>query len=289
LYWGSNPNDPIADPNLLRDLGKLLTETQVELLGSGSTIRDMRKRRFHDFTVSSRGVLADVAAGGLKKDLTAGFLGNSIPTGAPANTDPLIKPSRDGVALTNTDWNVPDKLPSWGALRSYARLPLDYNISGSAPSISAIAPSDTSVGVGPVVLHHQMWVTATMETGNKINLLYFPAVVLWNPYDVTLKAQNYTGRFWFNPTNPQQPFRVYAEFATAANAAVKSWKWVESGIFSRYSGSQFGFGSKGIVIDCPDLPPGKAYVFSPSANQDYGAATGSAPLKLSQGWRTHFW
>ena len=270
-------NAPTAtQANFLRDLGKLLTENQVELLGTGSAtdLRNLRQRRFHDFTVSSRGVLADVAAGGLKKDLTAGLLASSIPTNAPANTDLLI-------TVPAGRSNIPSKLPSWGALRSYVQM--QNAITGSTPSVSAIAPSDTSMGVAPVVIHHQFWAHATIENGNKLNLLYFPAVVLWNPYDVTLKAQKYSGRFWFG----LPPYRVYAEFTTAT-AAVKSWKWFET-TMTTYGGSQFGYGSKGLVIDCPDLPPGKAYVFTPTVNQNYLTATNNLPLTLGLGWRTNFW
>ena len=269
-------NSPTAtQANFLRDLGKLLTENQVELLGTGSAtdLRNLRKRRFHDFTVSSRGVLADVAAGGLKKDLTAGLLASSIPTNAPANTDLLI--------TVPAGRHVPTKLPSWGALRSYVQL--QNSITGATPSVSAIAPTDTSMGVSPVVIHHQFYAHATIENGNKLNLLYFPAVVLWNPYDVTLKAQKYTGHFWFG----EQPYRAYGEFTTAT-AAVKSWKWVETKM-GTYQSAQFGYRSKGMVIDCPDLPPGKAYVFTPKVNQNYLTATNNSPLTLGVGWRTNFW
>ena len=260
--------------NFLRDLGKLQTETQFELLGTGtaSALRNLRKNRFHDFTVSSRGVLADVAAGGLKKDLTAGFLNPTIPTGAPADTDYLI--------TVPTGQNVPVKLPSWGALRSYVQM--QNNISGATPAINSISPTDTTMGVCPLVIHNQFWVHATIEADNSLRLLYFPAVVLWNPYDVTLKAQQYSG--YFNFLN--QPAQAYAEFTTATG--LNSWKWAQSTLATN-KGFQHRYLSKGITLDCPDLPPGKAVVFTPAANQNILTVTQTSPLNLQPGWRTHFW
>jgi hypothetical protein len=260
--------------NFQRDLGKLQTETQVELLGTGtaSDLRNLRKTRFHDFTVSSRGVLADVAAGGLKKDLTAGLLNPTIPDGAPANTDLLI--------TVPAGQNVPAKLPSWGALRSYVQL--QNSISGATPAIDAITPTDTTMGVCPLVIHNQFWIHATIEADNSLRLLYFPAVVLWNPYDVTLRARQYAGNFNFS----NHPAQAYAEFTTASS--LKSWKWAQSTL-ARYWVSQFGYLSRGITLDCPDLPPGKAVVFTPAANQNILTVTQTAPLNLKPGWRTHFW
>jgi hypothetical protein len=97
-----------ATASFLRDLGKVLDTKQVELLNTGVT-RNFRQRRFHDFTVSSRGVLADVAAGGLKKDLTAAFLGNAteqakLPDATPLFTIPPTASTTSGHRiLRNTD------------------------------------------------------------------------------------------------------------------------------------------------------------------------------------------
>ena len=269
----ASPNPATATTaNFLRDLTKLLSETQVELLGTGFT-SDIRKRRFHDFTVTSRGVLADVSAGGLKKDLTAGLLNSTLPANAPANATPLI--------TVPTGKNAPTKLPSWGALRSYVQM--QNGISGNAPSISATRPSDTAMSVSPVVIQSQMWFHASVESDKSLNLLMFPAIVLWNPYDVTIKAQTYAGRFYF--TAP--PAQVYADFNTTT-AGKMSWKWGQSQM-AKVINTQFGYGSRGLVINCPDLLPGKAYVFTPSTNQNYLTATNLAPLTLNLGWRTNFW
>ena len=51
--------------------GKLATRRQIVLADSG--LVDEEKLRFHDFTVSSAGVLADTKHGGLKKDLSIAF------------------------------------------------------------------------------------------------------------------------------------------------------------------------------------------------------------------------
>ena len=51
--------------------GKLATRRQVVLADSG--LVDEEKDRFHDFTVSSAGVMSDSKYGGLKKDLSIAF------------------------------------------------------------------------------------------------------------------------------------------------------------------------------------------------------------------------
>ena len=263
--------------NFLRDLGKVLCNSQIELLGSGFT-SSFRKNRFYDFTLDSRGVLADVAAGGLKKDLTAGLLGSTIPASITNATKLFTVPASGAPTLT------PAGLPAWGSLRSYAQL--QNSLSGSTPSIAPRATTDTQMGVYPVVARFQLWVHATVESDNTLRILYFPAVVLWNPYDVTIQASAYAGQYKCFMTD--YSVRAYAEFAGSTK-----WKWGTDTFY----GFSYGLApswqtnsifSKGFILQSPAIPPGQAIVFTPSSNVNYVGAT-PAQLTLTPGWRTYCW
>ncbi|MCS6243872.1 MAG: hypothetical protein H2172_08470 [Opitutus sp.] len=222
--------------------------------------------------MSSRGVLADVSAGGLKKDLTAGLLGSTPPTSI-INSTPLFAIPASGAPTT-----TPAALPSWGALRSYVQL--QNSLSGATPSIAPRATTDTQMGIYPVLARTQLWIHATAEAdaSKSLRLLYFPAVVLWNPYDVTLQATTYTGQFY---NSSSFYAKILAEMGPAAGAAT-SYKWGTDRLRS-------SFLTKGFIINCPPIAPGEAIVFTPGSNVDYAAATTSAQLTLSPGWRTNFW
>ncbi len=64
------------DPNNTqqqRELGKILSYTQTSLFNNKVISNNTLKKRYHDVTAYSRGVLADCALGGLKRDLSLPF------------------------------------------------------------------------------------------------------------------------------------------------------------------------------------------------------------------------
>lgn len=124
-----------SDPAVKR---KLVSESSRRLATSGSD-----RTRFHDFTVHSEGVLADMESGGLKRDLTA-FLtstGRIVDrNGLPglSDNDNLVGPanqamaSRDGLDWSSTRHRFTS--PKFGLLRKWARDSVPFN-GGNVPAI----------------------------------------------------------------------------------------------------------------------------------------------------------
>jgi len=110
------------------------TAAEKRKLASESTRRLASKTwdrtRFHDFTVNSEGVLADMEAGGLKRDLSA-FLTSSGKIndrdGLPglADSDNLVGPANSAAAIREgLDWTATRHRftsPKFGLLRKWAR------------------------------------------------------------------------------------------------------------------------------------------------------------------------
>ncbi len=157
---------------------------------------DQLKYRFHDLTTHSQSVIADVYAGGLKRDLSI-LLDESY---APAPDDPT--------ADTNRMW-VPHSgdttlygIPTWKHLRSFAQT----RVSTSGLSNMAMSPvrpaydkedgSPDHVGVAPVITYFSMGIRVapaigandTPADGDGINMNLYPVVIIWNPYNFTIKA-----------------------------------------------------------------------------------------------------
>ncbi len=276
-----------ASANFRRDLPKVSSSQQLALLERPGLDRTFLRRRFHDITVNSRGVLADVARGGLKLDLTAALLGPTAPSGM-GNDDPLFN-------LPDSGWSgeTPSRLPSWGALRSYVRWgdPVT-GLSGPVPEVLPRPTTDQAMGIYPVMTRTQIWVHSAVEidktTGQTgVHALYFPAVVLWNPYDVTLAATRYSATIG-----------ATSKVMTGVTGSSPPWlnlKAVE-GSGTPIPGSPSDTGDSTInptigwifMIDSPALEPGQAVIFTLPANQHY-PTTAPASRVLVPGWRPFFW
>jgi hypothetical protein len=303
-----------SSANFRRDLAKLTTLQQASLLGTDFT-PDFLKRRFHDITVHSQGVLADVANGGLKKDLTAGLLGSTVPPGL-ADTDTLFRvPALNTLTLSSggttpftlpitASGNLPAQFPTWGALRSYVQL--QNSLSVASPSIAPRGTTNSQMGIHPVIARYQVWfhvvrVDAPGSPANgSVRLLYFPAVVLWNPYDVDLAPTTYAMKIYWSatgatPYSSTDPLAVRWPKVLAEQGPVgisnpaTGVAAIGSGTFHGTVGSFNTTSSKGFVINCTiPIPAGGTVVFTPSSNVDFFSAT-PANLELTPGWNTYFW
>ena len=119
---------------------KLITDSTRRL-----AVKDWDRTRFHDFTVHSVGVLADMEAGGLKRDLTA-FLNSegriADREGLPglSDSDNLVGPAneaaatRDGLDWTSTRHRFTS--PKFGLLRKWAREAVPF----SGNNVAAVLP-----------------------------------------------------------------------------------------------------------------------------------------------------
>ncbi len=172
-----------------------------------------------DFTVDSRGVLADVASGGLKHDLTAYLQGDGEipPSGGMAglsDLDPLAGVDPGGM---KSGVSVRHRLaaPRFGLLRDWARQEAPFKAadvtarlpeldgSGADLSRSLALANETAVKLAgnrssalqPVLVeasnftHQSTYLNVDGATKiYQIRQLMYPRVVLWNPYNVSLST-----------------------------------------------------------------------------------------------------
>ncbi|MEO8617717.1 MAG: hypothetical protein ABI600_21490 [Luteolibacter sp.] len=160
-------------------LPKLATTGQLALLSSGMQTSGVVKNRFHDVTAYSQSVLADSYAGGLKQDMSAVIYGGSGPA--------------DGVPLFTPESSSEFGLPTWGHLRSWAKFTAPLS---SPPSPPPIAPkvqpyTPTQTRFGPVISVANLAFGVEKMPGNQVRIQLYPALILWNPYDVGIPAADY--------------------------------------------------------------------------------------------------
>ena len=140
-------NGALAQDVSEEEKGGLLTAGQVDFVGNDSG--NWRKAHFHDFTVYSRSVLADVKNGGLKRDLTAYFQSNGVIAGLGTewtqgitDQDNIIGPANPEAAqFRNLDWEETRHRftsPRFGLLRRWAQL--GRAVPHGDAGVSAIAP-----------------------------------------------------------------------------------------------------------------------------------------------------
>lgn len=193
-------------PGSESEWSRLISNKSLDVAsGDGSTTSEA-KSLFFDYTTHSRGVLCDVANGGLKQDLTI-ILENGL---------------KDGERLysgTTTPFGVSD--PHWSYLSDYYQQHLKFNSNSATEAIDVTSnivqsnfnkndSSPTSVTLKPVVAKLQILfslVTHPLSTkGNatitrayntedsafagqhlRAWLSFEPIVTLWNPYSVPIE------------------------------------------------------------------------------------------------------
>ena len=273
------------------DLTKTLAYPQLPLLaGFGTSALDTALRlRRHDLTTVSRGVLSDQLRGGLRRDLTV------LLDADPSSWTGALKTSLDNASFTyagarriadfqstllygatysmNSAKGVDARSPSaatWEQIRSFYR----YATSNTGTA-DATAQTDSQMRLSPIVIRYGVSfdVSAVVSGGGQLNI--YPHVVLWNPYNVTLRG-SYRVRFEFadadnstakriyfirqfepdgvTPVSP--PFPVYHQ-ETIAPLTTGSGK---------YSDRTLEFAINGV-----DIPAGQSYVFTPTTGSSYQA------------------
>jgi hypothetical protein len=191
--------------------------------------REEIRRRFHDFTTDSLGLLTDTGRGGLKSDLSQWFADATLPAGA----FPAVSPYSGTFATASS-------APRWAYLHNYYRkftnvkgsgadayYDLDSRVAAAADlSINRSGNEATPVTartlpviakfqlIFSMVAHHVFDVDSNPsrrqflnESGDPkgfenyaaINLAYDPIITLYNPYDVTLDLSKIRIRVWDPP------------------------------------------------------------------------------------------
>lgn len=261
---------------------------------------DEIRKRFHDFTTNSMGLLTDTANGGLKKDLTSLFEEATLPNDAFTSTTPY--PS---------GFNTANGAPLWTYLQNHYRKYKALTISNGVPSYNLANQSDLVVntnlaqfGVNPspdterllptiakfqmvfsLVSHSSFNVDSPtrrtrLDTSGDpkgwqnygvIHLASDPVVTLYNPYDVTLDLSKIRIRIWDPPVVFR--FRKYDRRAGTSPYFRSDQK------FARLAQLQLGLGTSTTARKCItlvladgtsqrlgrslQLKPGEVKVYSP--------------------------
>ncbi len=266
---------------LREELRKVFTSHQFSLASGGVPFpAAFRQQRFHDFSTSSQGVLANSLAGGLRQDLTAAFASGTGKTDAP--TGPI--------------WQVGTSLgPDWQLLRSYYQLPFSSGASGTdanlrlspRPQIDGTTePTKTAQqGVFPLVAFWQLYVEGRVSPLNAfgcgLELRYYPAIVLWNPYNVTLQDHAYRVTYATNGcdvtfirVSAVSPTKNYSAYPKIVDPAISPDAQVTS---------PWPNGLE-VTVQSGDMAPGTAYVYTLRNNVYYSPSSTYASYTLQRGW-----
>lgn len=206
-----------------RDRARISTSKQLEL----ATSRAFAQRNWHDLTVTSRGVLADVQEGGLKKNLSvyldgagAGGTDNSATLDELRDSDNLVGPrnpahaAAQGLAWEETRYR--ESSPTFGLLRDFSqsaatgerealtmRAPQTVSVDSTAIGGRAAFANDRPVellsrtrgDLLPILVEGSMYTTYSYHPNPpgfalpfNIRSHHWPKAVLWNPYDAPIKV-----------------------------------------------------------------------------------------------------
>jgi hypothetical protein len=266
---------------LREELRKVVAPRQYSLAAGGVPFpAAFLQQRFHDFSTSSQGVLANSLAGGLRHDLTAAFANGTGKADAP--TGPI--------------WQVGSSQgPDWQLLRSYYQLPVSSGASGTDASLR-LSPrpqidgttdptKPAQQGVFPIVAFWQLYVEGRVSPlsafGCGLELRYYPAIVLWNPYNVTLQDHTYRVTYAINGcdvtfirVSAVSPTKNYSTYPKVVDAAISPDAQVTS---------PWPNGLE-VSVQSGDMAPGTAYVYTLQNNTYYSATSTYASYVLKRGW-----
>lgn len=212
---GFNPSEPAFADSLRR----LASDSQIGYMPDGNNLGPAFRRRFHDLSLHSRGVLSDAKKGGLKQDLSVYLEQGNIP-GLIADSDLLYEDSRDdpSIAAASNPRAVFRKrfpgfhptsnfgLPMFGYLRSwYDTDPLSPTVRARDVSTTTTTPSNPNHGLYPVVtrcewpawLHFNVpnpapaYPHSIASNDGQVRLRFHPVITLYNPYNADLPGVDY--------------------------------------------------------------------------------------------------
>lgn len=265
----------------LRDeLRKIVAPRQLALAAGGAAFpAAFRQKHFHDYSTGSAGVLANALAGGLRLDLTAAFAAGTDRTDAPTGPIWQLDPNDDYL-----------QGPDWQLLRSYYQLPVSAGAIGTGSAL-ALSPrpqvdgvTDTTQpaqqGVFPVVAFWQMYVegrvTNVSTAGAGLELRYYPAVVLWNPYNATLSDHAYRLTYAINGGD-------ITFLRVSARDAATTYDRVPAAISADAQLNSPWRDGLNVTVQSGDMEPGTAYVYTLPADIYYTVDNFSR-YTLRRGW-----
>ena len=282
----------------------------------GAANNTFGQTHFHDVTTYSKSVLSNVRDGGLKKDLTSAFAPGTTETTAPTGELWQIPSTTLGTPL-GADMlatgvaNFDGKGPTWQVLRSYAQLGSRVTGSGTTASMAPIAPAastaptqPTQMGVFPVVVGYQIYYSSeVIKVGTEYQVLlrHIPAVILWNPYNVSLDSATYAFQHSFDSHFAGAVFYARIQSGTSSGASVGFSANTQAS--SPYYYYQLGITAPSPTIrryplqfelNSGVMEPGRAYIYAMAADADtddtranpatYKSDPTKLPFTLVRGW-----
>jgi hypothetical protein len=242
---------------------------------------DQIRKRFHDFTTGSIGLLTDTANGGLKRDLTSLFEDTSLPA--------------NGFRTPNSPYpeafSPANGAPTWAYLRNHYRKYKDVTLAGGVPTYKPDAsgkedfvvnapPPGSPAGVNPTPNTERLLPTIAKiqlvfsiaahwpfsggparaflnAAGNPQGFQYYavpnvisdPVITLYNPYDVALDLEKIRIRIW----DPPVVFRYQRRGPSTPPAS--EWRHVRTADdgWLRLAQCQGGFSTSPTIRKCYTL------------------------------------
>ncbi len=267
---------PANAPNLLN----VFHPSQLTYLDSAPTFPAELKTRFHDLSVTSRGVLADTRNGGLKHDLSY-LLGRpsladfrtALQTayGNPAVASSIVSNSLFSTVTTPcaalpTDASGSAQKYSDGIFNNSATWEQLWSFANQGASIDA---SDTGTprlhtrtehGLYPLIMQSKLFYSLRID-GGTVWVDIQPVFVLANPYNVKIGPADYVVRF--SGTQPRLRFGNSADPAQYLVAGTPAGQIATPNVFT--ANTRFVLSSTGIEA-------GEAQIFTISAADNPGMA-----------------
>ncbi len=263
--------------------GRILAVPQASLLDSAKITGAKLAPRFHDFTTSSTGLLADTYDGGLRHDLTSELEKSTFGTwtganGQSAGVGASIIPNAYSPYYNGTSY-----VPRWDVVRDFYHLYTDNQSSGAVPAQAAAVGK---MGLAPELLQLRMIIGVNATSGQMIKGLFTPLLVLGNPYSTPLKLSGLKVQFWladaYSGETWPNPVERMISIGADPQASFNTGRFMKA--FTYESDTTNGFGSLtgAVTFTLPTvtLQPGEAKLFS--LNNNYDAAAGT-PVPLVAG------
>lgn len=263
-------------------LGSLLARTQIGMTLGASGV-SAQKRRFHDVSLHSLGVLSDSLNGGLRQDL--GYL---LATGAKSGRIiPALSGSTEGALLVTALEN-----PRWEHLNSFYQQVVDTIDKGYA---TTAVGDDATHHLTPVLVQARQLIRlrvvppATATGNGRAYMGFAPLVVLANPYNVTLRSPGVEFRWHgedsvgnsigsnFPGSAAQMILTINGTMVSGGNRP-RLFRWHDEGTRSLLGSVVFRTGSF-------EIEPGQSKVFSLAGNQVVSGGS-VAVLQMQEGLDT---
>ena len=280
------------------DLTKVISANQLSQTDPDPEFRSEIETHYHDLTIHSRGVLADVRHGGLKSDLSW-MLGQTSATGfqnelrelyadttvttddpvlGPAFTPYVVAPG-SGVFVGNFQLGL-SRTATWSQLRSYFNF--GNSPTAAVPGVidankahSRIQRTDTQ-GLGPLLVQAKAFVGLEVTGSGEIHVQIHPLVVLANPYNVPL-----TGTYWVRFNRPALSLRTGPFDSTNPPPVAPTES--DLGLFPTAHSVSYNV-RMNLTLENIEIPPGEARVYCLDGDYDDTGSGAVQEVKMIEGY-----